>query len=206
MIWGFEPISPIWRSVGGKSFSKYIYFGRRTYGDGSRLISSLFLSWACGNNRRALSYAATSHGSRRSKHVRRDDFDMKCLQRLYRCCPAIATSWARHRAMDVRCPRPEESDHAAREIHGHRLHGLAYLEAECGIGIHRHRDNQEIFLALRRRYCGGRLKPVSPDVSTGFEIRTMTAGSFSLLKPRALHALFNVTDEDISLLMFGGYD
>lgn len=154
----------------------------------------------------ALSYAVTSRGSRRSKHVRRDHFDMKCLQRLYRCCPAIATSWARHRAMDVRCPRPEESDHAAREIHGHRLHGLAYLEAECGIGIHRHRDNQEIFLALRRRYCGGRLKPVSPDVSTGFEIRTMTAGSFSLLKPRALHALFNVTDEDISLLMFGGYD
>ena len=39
-----------------------------------------------------------------------------------------------------------------------------------------------------------------------FEIRTLTAGSFSLLKPGNLHALFNVTDEDISLLMFGGYD
>jgi hypothetical protein len=26
------------------------------------------------------------------------------------------------------------------------------------------------------------------------------------LKPGQLHALFNVTDEDIWLLMFGGYD
>ena len=34
----------------------------------------------------------------------------------------------------------------------------------------------------------------------------MTPGSFSLVKPGNLHALFNVTDEDISLLMFGGYD
>jgi hypothetical protein len=32
----------------------------------------------------------------------------------------------------------------------------------------------------------------------------MTAGSF--LKSGNLHALLNVTDEDISLLMFGGYD
>jgi hypothetical protein len=39
-----------------------------------------------------------------------------------------------------------------------------------------------------------------------FEIRTMTPGSLTLLKPGQLHALFNVTDEDIWLLMFGGYD
>jgi hypothetical protein len=45
-----------------------------------------------------------------------------------------------------------------------------------------------------------------PDRERCFEIRTITAGSFSLLKPGNLHALFNVTDEDISLLMFGGYD
>jgi hypothetical protein len=41
-----------------------------------------------------------------------------------------------------------------------------------------------------------------PDRERCFEIRTMTAGSFSLLKPGDLHALFNVTDEDISLLIF----
>jgi hypothetical protein len=34
----------------------------------------------------------------------------------------------------------------------------------------------------------------------------LPAGSLSLLKPGNLHALFNVTAEDISLLMFGGYD
>jgi hypothetical protein len=34
----------------------------------------------------------------------------------------------------------------------------------------------------------------------------MVAGSLSLIKPGNLHALFNVTDEDITLLMFGGYD
>lgn len=39
-----------------------------------------------------------------------------------------------------------------------------------------------------------------------FEVRMMGAGSFSRLKPGNLHELVNVTDEDISLLMFGGYD
>jgi mannose-6-phosphate isomerase-like protein (cupin superfamily) len=84
---------------------------------------------------------------------------------------------------------------------------LHVLKPECGIGIHRHRDNSEIFFLLSGTgimvmgdWCG------FPDRERSFEIRTMTAGSFSLLKPGNLHALFNVTDEDISLLMFGGYD
>jgi mannose-6-phosphate isomerase-like protein (cupin superfamily) len=84
---------------------------------------------------------------------------------------------------------------------------LHVLKPECGIGIHRHRDNQEIFFLLTGTgimvtgdWCE------MPDRERCFEIRTMTAGSFSLLKPGNLHALFNVTDEDISLLMFGGYD
>jgi mannose-6-phosphate isomerase-like protein (cupin superfamily) len=74
-------------------------------------------------------------------------------------------------------------------------------------GIHHHRDNQEIFFLL----TGAGIMVTGdwcqfPDRERCFEIRTMTAGSFSLLKPGNLHALFNVTDEDISLLMFGGYD
>ena len=84
---------------------------------------------------------------------------------------------------------------------------LHILKPECGIGIHRHRDNQEIFFLLTGAgimvtgdWCQ------TPERERCFEIRTMTAGSFSLLKPGNLHALFNVTDEDISLLMFGGYD
>jgi mannose-6-phosphate isomerase-like protein (cupin superfamily) len=84
---------------------------------------------------------------------------------------------------------------------------LHVLKPECGIGIHRHRDNQEIFFLL----TGTGIMVTGdwcqfPERERGFEIRTMTAGSFSLLKPGNLHALFNVTDEDISLLMFGGYD
>jgi mannose-6-phosphate isomerase-like protein (cupin superfamily) len=84
---------------------------------------------------------------------------------------------------------------------------LHVLKPECGIGIHRHRDNQEIFFLL----SGAGIMVTGdwcqfPDRERSFEIRTMTAGSFSLLKPGNLHALFNVTDEDISLLMFGGYD
>ncbi len=84
---------------------------------------------------------------------------------------------------------------------------LHVLKPECGIGIHRHRDNSEIFFLL----SGTGIMVMGdwcefPDRERSFEIRTMTAGSFSLLKPGNLHALFNVTDEDISLLMFGGYD
>jgi hypothetical protein len=84
---------------------------------------------------------------------------------------------------------------------------LHILKPECGIGIHRHRDNQEIFFLL----SGAGVMVMGdwcefPQRERCFEIRTMSAGSFSLLKAGNLHALFNVTDEDISLLMFGGYD
>jgi len=84
---------------------------------------------------------------------------------------------------------------------------LHILKPECGIGIHRHRDNQEVFFLLTGTgvmvtgdWCE------FPTRERCFEIRTLAAGSFSLIKPGNLHALFNVTDEDITLLMFGGYD
>jgi mannose-6-phosphate isomerase-like protein (cupin superfamily) len=84
---------------------------------------------------------------------------------------------------------------------------LHVLKSECGIGLHRHRDNQEIFYLL----TGAAIMVMGdwcklPQRDRCFEIRTMAPGSFSLLKPGNLHALFNVTDVDISLLMFGGYD
>jgi mannose-6-phosphate isomerase-like protein (cupin superfamily) len=84
---------------------------------------------------------------------------------------------------------------------------LHILKPECGIGIHRHRDNQEIFFMM----VGTGIMVVGdwcqfPDRERAFEIRAMGPGSFSLLKAGQLHALFNVTDEDMSLLMFGGYD
>jgi mannose-6-phosphate isomerase-like protein (cupin superfamily) len=84
---------------------------------------------------------------------------------------------------------------------------LHILKPECGIGIHRHRDNQEVFFLI-----GGTGVMITgdwcqfPSRERCFEIRTMEPGSFSLVKPGNLHALFNVTDEDLTLLMFGGYD
>jgi hypothetical protein len=45
-----------------------------------------------------------------------------------------------------------------------------------------------------------------PERERCFEVRRLDAGSFSLIKPGNLHALFNATDENLSLLMFGGYD
>lgn len=84
---------------------------------------------------------------------------------------------------------------------------LYILKPECGIGIHRHRDNQEIIFMLEGTgimVTGDWVK--QPFRERCFEIRTMQAGSLSLVKPGELHGLFNVTDENLSLLLFGGYD
>lgn len=84
---------------------------------------------------------------------------------------------------------------------------LHILKAECAIGIHRHRDNQEIFFLLN-----GKALMVTgdwyqfPDRERAFEIRTLLPGSFTLLKAGQLHSLINALDIDATLLMFGGYD
>lgn len=84
---------------------------------------------------------------------------------------------------------------------------LHILKNNCGIGIHRHRDNQEIFFLLRGQavMVVGDWTKVA-DRERCFELRTLQAGHFSLLKPGQLHALMNATDVDILLMMFGGYD
>jgi quercetin dioxygenase-like cupin family protein len=74
-----------------------------------------------------------------------------------------------------------------------------------GIGIHRHRDNQEIFMVLENEVIVGDWCEL-PYRQRAFELRTLRAGHFALLKPGQLHGLLNPTDEDIPLLMFGGYD
>ncbi len=84
---------------------------------------------------------------------------------------------------------------------------LHILKAECAIGIHRHRDNQEIFFLLN-----GKTIMVTgdwyqfADRERAFEIRTLLPGSFTLLKAGQLHSLINALDIDATLLMFGGYD
>lgn len=81
------------------------------------------------------------------------------------------------------------------------------LKGNCGIGLHRHRDNQEVFLMMEGRgfmVIGDWCK--MPERERCFEIRTLRSGHFAMLKGGNLHALMNATDEDISLFMFGGYD
>jgi hypothetical protein len=84
---------------------------------------------------------------------------------------------------------------------------LHILKNNCGIGLHRHRDNQEIFFLLQ-----GQAIMVTadwyrfPPRERCFELRTLRSGHFCLLKPGGIHGMMNATDSDILLLMFGGYD
>jgi mannose-6-phosphate isomerase-like protein (cupin superfamily) len=84
---------------------------------------------------------------------------------------------------------------------------LHILQPSCGIGIHRHRDNQEIFLMLegRGRMIVGDWAHV-PHRDRAFEIRPMVPGDLTLCGTGQLHALFNSTDQECLLFMFGGYD
>lgn len=84
---------------------------------------------------------------------------------------------------------------------------LHILKPECGIGLHRHRDNQEVFLMMSGRgfmVVGDWVKMDNRERC--FEVRTLRAGSLAMLKGGNLHGLMNSTDEDCSLFMFGGYD
>ena len=76
-----------------------------------------------------------------------------------------------------------------------------------GIGIHRHRDNSEVFLMME----GQALMVIGdwcqfPERARAFEIRTLNAGHLALLKGGQLHALLNIGDQACRLFMFGGYD
>jgi mannose-6-phosphate isomerase-like protein (cupin superfamily) len=84
---------------------------------------------------------------------------------------------------------------------------LHILQPDCGIGIHRHRDNQEVFFLLQGKglmIVGDWLK--HPRRQRAFEIRTKLPGDLTICKTGQLHALYNALDEPASLFMFGGYD
>ena len=85
---------------------------------------------------------------------------------------------------------------------------LHILKPSCGIGLHRHRDNQEVFLLMAGRgyMVVGDWCKMTFTRARCFEIRTLRSGHFAMLKGGNLHVLMNATDEDISLFMFGGYD
>jgi len=84
---------------------------------------------------------------------------------------------------------------------------LVVLKSDGGIGLHRHRDNQDVFLLLR----GHALAVVGdwckmPNRERCFEVRTVGAGDLVLVKPGNLHGLMNTTDADVILFAFGGHD
>jgi hypothetical protein len=85
---------------------------------------------------------------------------------------------------------------------------LHILRANAAIGLHRHRDNQEAFMAIGDRsglmVIGDWAK--MPDRERAFEVRTLNPGDIALLKGGNLHALINPSDQDMYLFMFGGYD
>ncbi|HEY4036455.1 MAG TPA: hypothetical protein VGL94_21060 [Ktedonobacteraceae bacterium] len=84
---------------------------------------------------------------------------------------------------------------------------LHLLKGHCGIGLHRHRDNREVFLMMQGRgfmVVGDWCK--MPQRERCFEIRTLRAGHFAMLKGGNLHALMNPSDQDVFLFTFGGYD
>lgn len=84
---------------------------------------------------------------------------------------------------------------------------LHILKGRSGIGLHRHRDNQEVFLMMRGQgfmVVGDWAK--MPQRERCLEVRTLRPGHFAMLKGGNLHGLMNPTDEDLHLFMFGGYD
>jgi mannose-6-phosphate isomerase-like protein (cupin superfamily) len=106
------------------------------------------------------------------------------------------------------------------DAHGSKTHGgrpepflavdymdLHILKPECGIGLHRHRDNQEVFLMMDGHgYMVVGDWAQRPFRERCFELRTLRAGHFAMLKGGQLHGLMNPGDSDLSLFMFGGYD
>lgn len=114
-----------------------------------------------------------------------------------------------------RTPQPWNFDAFGRKDHNGRRENfmavdymdLHVLKANCGIGLHRHRDNQEVFFMMQGRgymVVGDWCK--MPNRERCFEIRSLRAGHMAMLKGGNLHGLMNPSDENISLFMFGGYD
>ncbi|HUS08467.1 MAG TPA: hypothetical protein VMZ52_19335 [Bryobacteraceae bacterium] len=114
-----------------------------------------------------------------------------------------------------RVPMPWNFDAFGRKDHNGRPEiflaveymDLHILKPFCGIGLHRHRDNQEVFLMMDGQgymVVGDWCK--MPARERCFEIRTLRPGHFAMLKGGNLHGLMNPSDENMSLFMFGGYD
>lgn len=113
-----------------------------------------------------------------------------------------------------RTPLPWSYDCFGSKAHGGRreeffaVHyaDLHRLEAGSGIGLHRHRDNQEMFVVL----AGQPLMMLGDwcerdDRQRALELRRLGPGDAVLLRPGQLHGLL-AGPEGTSLFTLGGYD
>jgi len=129
----------------------------------------------------------------------------------------LASTYGRYSGtLDLtRCLQPWNFDAFGSKQHTHEVENflavdymdLHLLKPFCGIGLHRHRDNQEVFLMMRGRgfmIVGDWCK--MPERERCFEIRILREGHLAMLKGGNLHALMNPSDQNLSLFMFGGYD
>jgi hypothetical protein len=84
---------------------------------------------------------------------------------------------------------------------------LHILEPGTIIGIHRHRDNQEVFFLMQ-----GKALMLTGDWEQldgrdrAIEVRPMLPGDLVLIKGGQMHSLVNVLDKKVLLFTFGGYD
>ena len=94
-----------------------------------------------------------------------------------------------------RTPQPWNKDAFGSKSHGGRPESffavdyidLHIVQPNGGIGIHRHRDNQEIFMVLKNEVvmiCGDWCE--MPNRRRAFELRTLRAGHFALPEGRAV--------------------
>jgi mannose-6-phosphate isomerase-like protein (cupin superfamily) len=111
-------------------------------------------------------------------------------------------------SLDAFHRRPEAPGVRREEFMAVEYMDLHVLRPNAAIGLHRHRDNQEVFMVL-----GGHagLMVVGdwakmPNRERSLEVRTLKPGHLALLKGGNLHGLINPSDEDMILFMFGGYD
>jgi len=103
--------------------------------------------------------------------------------------------------------RPQGSRRAVEGFCSLDYMDLHILKNNCGIGLHATRHHGRYFSCSTVRQVmvtGDWCK--SPQRERCFEVRTLQAGHFSLLKPGGCTRSMNATDADITLLMFGGYD
>jgi mannose-6-phosphate isomerase-like protein (cupin superfamily) len=88
-----------------------------------------------------------------------------------------------------------------------RFVDLCSVNAQSAVGLHRHRDNQEVFFIIEgEALCFLGDWAEHDDRERAVEVRHLQRGDMFPLKNGQLHALVNLLDTPCSILVFGSYD